>query len=265
VAIWKPLWHRAKISAVLASFGIVFTIVLTVVCNKFVYIFGMVPLRCGFHTLERQILALNSIVLFACCLAGRVAIFLQTRKVLNPTVPVATAPIVPNINERNGGDERTDSGNANAGTDQTDQLAEGEHQRRESSHTTANIDLSKSEKLVLRRNTTEMRIRQMEMESIKSLVTGVTSLILLSCPSIIFISSMNICRYFSTAQNCNQYAWLSLFVRSIYQLYGIYHPVLYLGWNKELCHVLTTPLTRMTSRLTSSIRSSTNVTRPPPV
>lgn len=207
-------------SAAWACSGILFTVLLTVLSTKFVYIFGLVPLKCGTNTWERQILGWNTFILFALCLVGRVAIFLQTRKLL-----------------RNSTVDRT-----------------------------VDTQLGKPAKpSEMRRNTSELRTRQMEMEAIKSLATGVTSLILLSCPAMIFITSMNICRCFSTVQRCSQYAWLAIFVRNLYQLYGIYHPVLYLGWNKEFCHVLRIPLSRMASRLMPSTRSPINVTRLPPV
>lgn len=118
------------------------------------------------------------------------------------------------------GDLAADQSNYPA-ANQNDRPTADENQR--SSQKAENLHLSEPEKLDLRlrRNTSEIRIRKMEIEAIKSLASGVTSLILLSCPSIIFVSSMNICRYFSTVQKCNQYAWFSLFVRFMYQLYGV--------------------------------------------
>ncbi len=194
MAIWKPLWHRARTSVVWASIGVVVTVALTVLCTKFVYIFGLVPLKCGNNTLERRILGLNSFILFALCLVGRVAIFLQTRKLLRKsTVPVTTGSSAPTINERsNNGDQRKEGGklkdvdrhNIKDGDDgiehpnhpEADQndlpVADKDHGE-ESSNRTAKIK-EPGEMSVLRRNTSKVSTRQMEMEAIKSLATGVT-------------------------------------------------------------------------------------------
>ena len=91
LAITKPLWHRSKVTAFWAALGVMLTTIVAVFISKFVYIFQIVPLRCGVHSVERRIVCLNLGILVLFCLMWRMIIYFKTRRLLeNTTVQVPT-------------------------------------------------------------------------------------------------------------------------------------------------------------------------------
>ncbi len=245
LAITRPLWHRSKVTAFWAAFEVILTTIVAVFINKFVYIFKIVPLRCAVHSVERRIMGLNLGILVFFCLIWRMIIYFKTRRLLgNTTVQV------PTISSSIRG--QTNSENLDLNNLERQQIEPHSYVTAQQQSSDSNTGTT-----ALRRNYHAIRHREMEMEAIKNLASGVTSLFILSCPVIVFLLGMNICRSVSTTQTvCSQYSWLSEYVKQCYQLYGIYHPILYLGWNKEFYHVLRKPLSRMTTRLTMCFRAS---------
>ena len=246
MAIRRPLWHRSKVTALWATFAAVSTTTITVFVNKFVYIFQIVPLRCGVHSLERRIVGINLCILVFICLMWRMIIYFETRRILgNSNIQVVSNTV------SSGNCERSNNGNILDGNPESQRQNE-----RFASHNLAQLHLGNVRPTTLRRNYPTILHRELEMEAIKNLVSGVTSLLILFCPITVFIVGMNLCRSVSSTQRvCSRYSWLSEYVKQCYQLYGLYHPILYLGWNKEFYHVLRNPLIRLSNRLIAYFRA----------
>lgn len=133
---------------------------------------------------------------FFLCITARIAVYLQTRRILYDSRPW-----------------------------EQDGPADEDH------HRAARVGLGArlSNRTVLR----------MEMEATKTLVVGVTSMIVLQCPLMIFVLLMSLCRAWYPAGNyCSRYSWLSSYLYWLTQLYGIHHPAVYLAWSPEFSGII---------------------------
>jgi len=232
IAAESPLWHRSKMTTFWATFEVMSTMIIAVFATKFLYIFQIVPLLCGIHTLERKMLNITAVALVFLCLIWRIIVYFQTRRLLrsqNIQAPPIQAP-------ENHHQPENSQGNQNNHQDEIPVIEAQPHLRDEATP--------------MRRNCSLIRYHEMEWEAVKNLASGVTTLLVLFSPIVIFISAKVICRTLSSSdQVCNKYSWLSGYLKQLHQLYGLYHPILYLGWNKEFYFILRIPLARMISQL----------------
>ena len=77
----------------------------------------------------------------------------------------------------------------------------------------------------------------MEMESILTLILGVTSLVVIVCPYIIFILWFSFCRSTSQSQ-CSHLNWWSPYLLEMALINAVYSPLIFLIRNKELLKAL---------------------------
>ncbi len=178
-------------------------------------------------------LNITAVTLVFLCLIWRIIVYFQTRRLLR-SQNIQAPPIQAPKNHH-----QPENSQANQNNHQ-DQIAIIEAQPHLVDGTTQ-----------MRRNCSLIRYQEMESEAIKNLASGMTTLLILFSPIVIFVSAKMVCRTFYTNQVCNKYSWLSGYLKQLHQLYGLYHPILYLGWNKEFYFILRIPLSRMISRLST--------------
>lgn len=194
------MWHRLKISATGVAFGLVIAFVSAVLVGKFVFIAGLIPLRCEIRLIERKVISWTMAILFTSCLAARISVYLQTRRVVQ--------------NHRN--------------LQENCQTASSS-----SSHQSAQIRLGS--KVSSRRS---KWVHQMELDATKTLAMEVTSLFILSCPMIVFLTVTSACRSWYSPVICNRFSWIAPYFRLLSQIHAIYHPIMYFKWNPEFSTVL---------------------------
>jgi len=206
VAIEKPLWHRTKFTSPLAVLCVVICFVISSVINKFLYIFQMVQLDCHVHFTAGKIIAFVLIILFVLCIIARVIVFIQTRNLLrsscNPTVSV-----IPDNIELDG--LNNDGSRAVPAPSETA------------------VELRKT-------STNHQTLRQLEDLATRTMVAGVTSLIVLTCPLLVFFLTLTICRKVNGPQKCFQMGLLAPYFKQLSLIHAIYHPIMHLAWNSEL-------------------------------
>jgi dopamine receptor D1 len=84
-------------------------------------------------------------------------------------------------------------------------------------------------------------LSQMEIEATRSLLIGVTSLVVTVCPIIILHLTFLACRMIGKF-DCNSLTWLAAYVKELGLIHAIYNPLIFLIRCKELRNALTTRL-----------------------
>ncbi len=217
LAISRPLWHRSKVTARLVTVGLLLGFLLIVFVNKFVFIAQLVPMTCRIHLIERRIMGWSLWILFGLCLLGRIVIYLQNRRLILGNLK--------RVQQK-------------AATDPQSSITNN-HQHQPSADNQASTSTSKQNNyqmaiLIKGRPSTRMisedRTKRMEQESRRSLVAGLTVLIILNCPLMIFAVSMNVCRtWFSVPPNhkfCDKFTWLVDYFKQLSQIHGLFYPIM---------------------------------------
>ncbi len=84
-------------------------------------------------------------------------------------------------------------------------------------------------------------LSQMEVEATRSVLFGVTSLVVTVCPIIILLLTFLACRMIGKF-DCNSLTWLATYVKELGLIHAIYNPLIFLTRYKELRNALTTGL-----------------------
>lgn len=207
VAIGHPLWHRRNVTArrVLLRLVIHFASI-TLTC-KFLYIFYPASFHCYIHLEASRISLANLVILFILCIVARLTVYFQTRKLL--------------LHRQSG------SVNVKGGALEV-MNGNGEDEDREQ------LSPDRPTLVALGISVKEDGLRRMEVESTKTLVAGVTSLILLTLPLLLIACWTHVCLQFYDIDYCHDVgSWIPYF-RQLGLVHAIYQPIMYLVWNREV-------------------------------
>ena len=83
------------------------------------------------------------------------------------------------------------------------------------------------------------RLGQIEMETTLTLIFGVTSMVVIVLPYIIFIVLFSLCRLVSQTE-CSDLNWLSPYLLEMALINAVYSPLIFLLRNRELLNALLT-------------------------
>ena len=212
VALEYPLWHHSKMTVKMGVGVIIACFFLIIGLCKFVYIAQLVPLECKIVIIERMIMSWTLIVLFFLCLATRVMVYFQTKRILrkNYLLAVHVAP----------------KKQANCCYSWLLKMCRHQNNR--------NLNDGPVQVQTEHPQLSEEAISRLEWDATKVLAFGVTSLLVLSFPLVAFFLFMFICRtWFDATGLCNRFSWLGGYFKQFAQVHGIYHPIMYMAWNKE--------------------------------
>jgi hypothetical protein len=213
LAIDDPWAHREKMTVRLACPIVVISSALIAFLLKFVYIAGLVPLRCQMLPIHSNILAAILITLFLSCIAMNFIVYRQTKIHLRRDSRTLSPQ---GINEEIVLNERVffsnESGSAIISLN--DQLT---NNRPMSIH-------------VDRRRTFEM-----EVEATCTLIIGVTSLFVTVCPMFILLLTIIVCQLvYDTELECSNLTWLMTYFKELGSIHAVYSPLIFIMRNKEL-------------------------------
>ncbi|XP_046656669.1 uncharacterized protein LOC124349827 isoform X2 [Daphnia pulicaria] len=83
------------------------------------------------------------------------------------------------------------------------------------------------------------RISQIELEATRTLITGVTSLIVTALPPTVFVSVFLGCQLVLGGMECSSLNWLSPYMIELGVIHAVYNPLIFIARNKELRTALT--------------------------
>lgn len=222
VAIRYPLWHRKKVTVLHVFVGLVFSFTLITVISKFFYIFRLVPLRCQINRVAYRTVILVCLFLFILCVASRVIVYLQTRKLLrdqrSSNFPIRSHPP----------EEIMEMVALSINNDAADISARPAVEFSAALPTVIDLGVRVDQRM----------LHKMELDATKTLVAGVTSLFVLCCPAFILYLSLAICRLSSAEFSCSsKFSWMFSYLKQLGLIHAIYHPIMYMAWNQEFTSV----------------------------
>jgi hypothetical protein len=216
VAINFPLLHREKMTVRLASAILLMAAISLIFLLKFVYIARMSPLRCEIWLVHSKVLAFTILLLFVSCILLNFTVYRKTRILLGECRTLE-------IRNSGGIDGRVDGENI------VDELGSFE--------TPVGINNQRPMSIHVDKET----LSQMEIEATRTLIFGVTSLVVTVCPIIILLLTFLVCRIIGQI-DCSYFIWLATYFKELGLVHAIYNPLIFLTRNKELRSALTTRL-----------------------
>ena len=234
VAINYPLLHREKMTVCLASCIVSFTSILLVISLKFVYIFRLEPLRCVVWLVRVKMLLIILAVFFVSCTSLNFVVYRQTKALLRQCRTLNPAP--------DDGLMSRDHVAVHGNRFESIELAPIENESRflrASTSSTTNNENSSSVIRPMSIHVDRRRLGQIEMETTLTLIFGVTSMVVIVLPYIIFIVLFSLCRLVSQTE-CSDLNWLSPYLLEMALINAVYSPLIFLLRNRELLNALLT-------------------------
>lgn len=76
------IWHKRKITGRLViTTQLIVSVVISVI-YKFPYVIHLIPLECEIHMIQVRLITIVLFILFACCIGGQIAVFVEAKKLL---------------------------------------------------------------------------------------------------------------------------------------------------------------------------------------
>ena len=200
VAIRFPLWHRSKVTVSLAISVIICGLLLQIGTLKFMYIAQLVPMRARMRSMETNAAFWSILIPFVLCFGARISVYIQTRRILDANA---------------------------AGMDNLETHVV--YYAHDSSNNKPSIRVRLGQRL------SQKAISKLEIEATKVLAFGVTSMLLISFPQIVYMICMEICRrvLYSNGYCSDSFGWLIPYLKQFGQIHGVYHPIINMVLNKE--------------------------------
>lgn len=241
IAIVYPLWHRKNVSVgrVIAGQGIgAFLITLLI---KLPFAIGTIPLECGIIPGHSKIIAVSNFVFLTLCILAQIVVYVKTRRCLGSDN--GCDPIVAFVNQtsRQRRENNPDRPSDNAGNSISD---------RRQHETSSTGSSSKGERTNLETNTPTCGFgssllirhhggtRQMELEATWSLLIGVLSLLVFTCPTLILGFVEWGCRKIYGDFQCSSAGVATFYAREILLGHLVYNPVMYIIRSREFSAAL---------------------------
>ena len=214
-AINHPLRHREKMTVRLASVIVTLGSILLIFILKFVYIVGLAPLRCEVWLVHAKIILIVLIILFVSCTALHFIVYRQTKILLREFRSIH--PLA------NPGDEWIELANIRN---------ESRNERMSSTSTNDNYSsVPPVNRLSIHLN--KKQISCVKIETTRTLICGLTSLLITTFPPVIFVSGFLICRWISQSE-CSHLSLLAPYMMEMGLINFISSPLIFLIRNKEL-------------------------------
>ena len=215
VAMVKPMWHHQNVTVPLVIFWIVVLNAALALALNWVYISGMAELKCQIQTSHATTADSVLLVLCVSCIIFTIVDYVETRTLL-PSTPSrqssrsSTITVPPSTN-RSGSIEMA---NVNPFAPPPP-VAAGE-----SSTMGVHMNIA--------------TLQRMETEATKTLMAGITALILLPCPLLVFTFSHLICMFlYPEGNQCNNIIWLAPYFKELVTLHALVHPIIIVLRNKQ--------------------------------
>ncbi|EFX71665.1 hypothetical protein DAPPUDRAFT_255532 [Daphnia pulex] len=242
VVINHSLFHREKVTVRLASGIVIFSSIFFVFLAKFVYIAGLVPLRCEMYVIHSKIIFCIIIGLLLMCIVLNIVVYRQTkvlfgesRKLTNPTNEMSR---ISTRNHGRMGDNNDEMDGQDLAIVDGDNVLIESSQLGTSGNESANVRPSVSSPSAVRAMSIHVdrgKLSQMEMEATRSLIIGVTSLVLTVFPPVIFFLTFFVCRLIAVDRfDCNNLTLVIPYMRELGLIHAVYTPLIILLRNKEL-------------------------------
>lgn len=215
VAITHPLYHRKHVTVrlvIIVQLGISVAVFFLL---SMPFIFGWIPLRCGFNlTLSKWTMLLRSI-LVSLCITAQVKVYLVTRQYLRqaevqpPSIPMQQLAIVTN--------------------DRDELQRPPSAAPAESTSSLSAVNMNKNAPFfVHRRNKT---VSKLELEASLTLVVGVLSLCIITAPMFVVYFSLSVCQ--QLGGDCSGLTSLVVYVRQAALIHAVYGPLIYMIRSRE--------------------------------
>lgn len=249
VAINHSLFHREKVTVRLASGIIFFSSIFLTFLIKFVYIVGLAPLRCEVYLVHNKFIVLAVVVLLVMCAGLNFIVYRQTKALISESRKLGPSSIANevqwtsnrnNIRIGNGEIDGQDIAIVDAGNViESSQLGTSGNESlnnviRPSMSSPVNDRATISSVRVMSIHVDRGKLSQMEMEATRSLVIGVTSLVLTVFPPVIFVFTYFGCRLVTGQFDCNNLTVVAPYLRELGLIHAVYNPLIFLMRNKEL-------------------------------
>jgi len=199
VAIQFPLWHIDKVTVPWSILWVIVSFVVAVFVNKFLYVFQLVELDCHIHLVANRIPIISVGVLFTLCLTLRVTVFFQTRKLIR-------------LNEDLPADNFAEAVTAD----------------------TKNINLRRKNTLIdlQQKKMNEETLRRIEDETTKTVISGVTMLLVFTFPRLIFPIVITVCKTHYHENYRVLVRWVPYF-KQLGPFSAMCHPIVHLYFNTK--------------------------------
>ena len=216
-AINHPLRHREKMTVRLASVILTLGCILLIFVLKFVYIVGLAPLRCEVCLVHVQIILIVLTILFVSCTALHFIVYRQTKILLREF-----RSIYPSANPE---DEWIELANI--------RNESGNNERMSFTSTNDNYSSVPAPVNRLSIHGNKKQISRVKIETTRTLICGLTSLLITTFPPVIFVSGFLMCRWISQSE-CSHLSWLAPYMMEMGLINFISSPLIFLIRNKEL-------------------------------
>jgi hypothetical protein len=218
LAINHPLLHREKMTVRFASVAIILSSISTVFFLKFVYIVGLAPLRCEVWLVQAKIILMILTFLFLSCATLHLVVYRQTKILLGT--------IFPSTNDA--------AGQRNGNQIECIELAViGNESVNERVSTIITNDDCSSIRTSMSIHVNKRKLSQIDLETTRTLISGMTSLLITTLPPVIFLSSFLACRLISQSE-CSHFNWLAPYMIELGLINVVCSPLIILIRNKDL-------------------------------
>lgn len=239
VAIAHPLWHRENISVVRVIIGQGVGGLLIVLLIKLPFAIGVIPLECGIIVLHSKIIAVSNFVLLILCIITQFVVYVKTRRCLGTdnrcdSVVSFVNPVKKQRRDVSGENEASSSYERRQG----EASNSGGSSRCERANLEANATTSGYGSSLLIRHVNGTR--QMELEATWSLLIGVLSLLVFTCPTLIIGFIDWGCRriYGDCSLQCKNISAATFYAREILLGHLVYNPIVYIIRSREFSSTL---------------------------
>jgi cell division protein FtsL len=229
MAINHPLLHRDKMNVRSAAVLIVIGSLVVVFLLKFIFIVHIIaPLRCEVCLVHVKLVLIVLSVLSLACTILNFIVYRQTKDLLAESrrLTLETNNVMTENDEDVEWIELSTIGN------------ESRINHRASSASGSLADHSTQIRTIMSIHVNKKKLSQIELEATRTLITGVTSLVVMALPPTIFVSIFLGCQLFFGA-DCSNLNWLSPYMIELGLIHAVYNPLIFIVRNKELRTALT--------------------------
>ncbi len=239
VAIKKPMWHRKKVTVcrvgcclLLGSASVTFVL-------KFLYIFGLAPLRCEIRQIHNRVLGWIRMILFILCIIINIIVYRQSRTLLQESRtldPLKSAKKIrisyqnERLNEEHNDQNIAVDRNIGIIMEPIQPTTE-ETETQNAAVATVSVANNPSSSMTIHVN--GETLSRMEIEATRTLIAGVTSLFVMASPLIVYFLAANSCRFFSNNLECNRFIWVAPYLKELGLFHTVYNPLIWLLRNNE--------------------------------
>jgi hypothetical protein len=228
MAINHPLLHREKMNVRSAAFLVVIGSVVVVFLLKFIFIVHIIaPLRCEVCLVHVKLVLIVLSVLSVACIVLNFIVYRQTKDLLAESRRLTLA--TNNAMRKNDEDaEWIELGSIGNESRMNHRASSGSGSMTDHSTHIKSMSI----------HVDKRKLSQIELEATRTLITGVTSLMVTALPPTVFVSIFLGCQFFFGAE-CSNLNWLSPYMIELGLIHAVYNPLIFIARNKELRTALT--------------------------